>query len=82
MATALEKVASEKSASTDYWPLAKIPNFALYLTHTDRQTDIFPETVKSCLGQLKTCKSMKNRESIIFTKSILSSSIWVEESKY
>ena len=49
--------------------------------HTDRQTDRhFPEIVKSCSGHPKTCKSIKNRKSKIFTKHILSSS-YTDESK-
>ena len=53
-------------------------------THTDTQTHRhtdrhFPEIVKSCSGHPKTCKSIKNRKSKIFTKPILSST-YIEES--
>ena len=40
----------------------------------------FPEIIKSCSKYPKTCKSIKNRKSKIFTKRILSS-IYIEESK-
>ena len=48
---------------------------------THRQTDRhFPEVVKSCSGHPKTCKSFINRNLIICTKPILSST-YIEESK-
>ena len=50
-------------------------------TQTHRQTDRhFPKIVKSCSGHPKTCKSIENRKSKIYTKSILSST-YIEESK-
>ena len=49
--------------------------------HTSRQTDRhFPEVVKSWSGHPKTCKSIKNWMSKIWTKPIFSS-IFIEESK-
>ena len=51
----------------------------IFVTHiqTHRQTDRhFPKMVKTCSGCLKTCKSIKNRKSKIFTKPILSSYLY------
>ena len=46
-------------------------------THTYRH---FPEIAKRCSEHPKTCKSIKNRKSKIFTKPIVSC-IYIEESK-
>ena len=52
-----------------------LQNFCHLHTQTDRH---IPEIVKPCLDHLKTCKSIKNRKSKIFTKPILSS-VYLEE---
>ena len=55
----------------------------LWHTHTDTQTDrYFPEIFKSCSGNAKTCKSIKNWKSKIFTKPTLSSSDIEKSKKY
>ena len=56
-----------------------------FLSHTQRETHRhtdrrFPEIVNLFSGHPKTCKSIKNWQSKIFMKPILSS-IYVEESK-
>ena len=56
-------------------------HFPQNFCHTHRHTDRhFPEIVKLCSGHTKTCKSIKNWKSKIFTKLILCL-IYIEESK-
>ena len=50
----------------------------IFVEHMHRQT--FSRNSRTCSGNPKTCKSIKNQNSKIFIKSILSS-IYVEESK-
>ena len=55
----------------------------IFITHTHTtQTDDrhFREIVKSCTGHPKTCKSIKNRKTKIFSKPIIYC-IYTEESK-